>query len=57
MYLGAVGAYDWSGTVVKYDSSDDVMPDISTFEEVRDVLAARTEKYSYLGEFTVLKYE
>ena len=48
MYLGAVGAYDWSGTVVKYDRSGDSTPDISTFEEIQRVLADRT-KDSYLG--------
>ena len=49
MYLGAVGAYDWSGTVVKYDNANDPTPDIPGFEEVRRVLPDRT-KISYLGE-------
>ena len=54
MYLGAVGAYDWSGTVVKYDRSGDSTPDISSFDDVKEVLADRT-KFSYLGECTLIK--
>ena len=50
MYLGAVGAYDWSGTVVKYDSSNDQTPDITTFDQISKVLKNRT-KVSYLGKF------
>ena len=48
MYLGAVGAYDWSGTVVKYDRAGDSTPDISTFDDVKEVIPDRP-KYSYLG--------
>jgi len=46
--LGAVGAYDWSGTVAKYDTSDDKEADIPGFSEVQQVLPNRT-KESYLG--------
>jgi len=54
MYLGAVGAYDWSGTVVKYDTAGNSNPDISTFDEVKSVLAeGERTKLSYLGERSI----
>ena len=48
LYLGAVGAYDWSGTVIKYDSSNDEEASIPSYEEVQRVLPDRA-KESYLG--------
>jgi len=48
LFLGAVGAYDWSGTVAKYDTSTDDEPDIPDFEQVKAVLPTST-KASYLG--------
>lgn len=48
MYLGAVGAYDWSGCVIKYDSVDDETADIPKYADVQGVLPNRT-KESYMG--------
>ncbi|XP_039270070.2 integrin alpha-9-like [Styela clava] len=48
LYLGAVGAYDWSGTITKYDTVDADTPDIPKYKDVQKVLPNRT-KESYLG--------
>jgi len=48
LILGAVGAYDWSGTLAKYDNSRDQTADIQDFDQVKLVLPNRT-KESYLG--------
>ena len=50
LILGAVGAYDWSGTIAKYDTADDKDADIPTYQQVQAVLKTKT-KESYLGEF------
>ncbi|XP_078489707.1 integrin alpha-11 isoform X3 [Ciona intestinalis] len=48
LILGAPGAYDWAGTITKYDSASDTTADIPTFTQVQGVLPNRT-KESYLG--------
>jgi len=48
LLLGAVGAFDWSGTIAKYDSAADNSADIPDFNSVQKVLPNRT-KESYLG--------
>lgn len=54
MLLGAVGAYEWNGTVVMYTPGGDVVPGKDAFYD--PLKEARNERLAaYLGEWKLNK--
>ena len=48
LLIGAVGAYDWTGTVLKYDNFNQEKADVADNDDIKQILVDRSIE-SYLG--------